>query len=357
MATSNQIVLSIVNSNEYKEVRDHPKLRYLQFVSLGGSWSYGTNTENSDVDLRGWYFSKPEEILGLGNGSEGEVVFASTDSVFYSFHKFVKLLSKCNPNIVEFVGTKPEHVVYCSKLAREIIDNYEMFLSKRAFVTFAGYATQQLRRLENALARDSYPQEEKEKHILRSLEAEMLASTDAFRLFNEGNRIHLYLADSDKEGYDQEILLDLELKGVPLRDFVTLKNQFSDQLKNYGKIRNRNHKKDEDHLYKHAMHLIRLYFMGIDILRDHRIVTYREKEHDLLMSIRHGEIPLEQIFDLQRKLEVQLQTARDESSLPDNPNMEAIDKLVVSMVQRFISSPYTYVIDWGEVREEWGYVE
>lgn len=44
-----------------------------------------------------------------------------------------------------------------------------MFLSKRIIDTFGNYAAAQLRRLENALARDHYPQNEKEKHIFNTL--------------------------------------------------------------------------------------------------------------------------------------------------------------------------------------------
>lgn len=350
MATLSDTMLSIIHGLDYEEVRTDPKLKNLQYVTLAGSWAYGTNTEKSDVDLRGWYFSPVEDILGMENKQESEFNSLTTDSVFFSFHKLIKLLSSCNPNIVECVGTKPEHVIYCSPSARWIREDYERFLSKRAFVTFAGYATQQLRRLENALARDSYPQEEKERHILRSLEAELLASIDAFDTFNKGNSVSLYLADSEKDGYDQEVFIDLNVKGIPLRDFVSMKNQFSNQLKNYGKIRHRNHKKDQDHLCKHAMHLIRLYYMGIDILRDHRIVTYREKEHDLLMSIRHNELPMEEVFKLSERLEVELQKARDESTLPDHPNFEAINSVVIEEMNRYLKQEVDYSIDWKGVR-------
>ena len=49
-----------------------------------------------------------------------------------------------------------------------------------------------------------------------------------------------------------------------------------------------NRKKDENHLHKHAMHLIRLYLTGIDILEGRGVVTYREKDLPLLKKIpRH----------------------------------------------------------------------
>lgn len=327
------IIDNIRDDCRYSKIFSHPQLQKLQYVTLAGSHAYGTTTEDSDIDLRGWYHSSIADLLGLEvtNHKETQVEFGDTDSVFYSFHKFIKLLTNCNPNIIELLGTRPEQVVYMRDDAKYLRDHVEMFLSKRAFITFAGYATQQLRRLENALARDSYPPAEKEKHILRSLEAEMLAETDAFQLFHTDNTIKLYL---DKADDVDEIHIDLKLHAVPLRQFVTLAHQFANQLKNYGKLTGRNRKKDNAHLYKHAMHLIRLYYTGIDILKHHQIITYREKEHDLLMSIRNQEVPLAKVFQLQQSLEVELQHARDESTLPEYPDINTINQMVIRLTEQ-----------------------
>ena len=333
--------------SEYRELAENRDLAFMQYIVLGGSHAYGTNMESSDVDLRGWYMPFPEDILGMGNRKESDVELRNTDSVFHSFHKIARLLSQCNPNIIESMGVREQDILYMSPMGKRLRDNAGMFLSKRAFATFAGYATQQLRRIENALSSDSYPQAEKENHILKSLKAEMLAAHDAFSVFDKGNEIRLYLADSEKEGYDQEIHMDLRLRHVPLRDFSSLRNQFSNMLKNYGKIRHRNKKKDANHLRKHAMHLIRLHLMAIDILREHRVVTYREKEHDLLMSIRHGEVPLEKVFDLQKRLWVDLHKAKDESTLPEHPDEDRINAFVAEETGTFIADdPASRAFSW-----------
>ena len=322
---------NILEDCRYSKIFSHPQLQKLQYVTLAGSHAYGTTTEDSDIDLRGWYHSSITDLLGVTNNKETQVEFADTDSVFFSFHKFIKLLTNCNPNIIELLGTQPEQVVYMSNDAKYLRDHAEMFLSKRAFVTFAGYATQQLRRLENALARDSYSPAEKEKHILRSLEAEMLAETDAFQLFHTDNAIKLYLAKANDA---DEIHIDLKLHAVPLRQFIALTHQFANQLNNYDKLTGRNRKKDNAHLYKHAMHLIRLYYTGIDILKHHQIITYREKEHDLLMSIRNQEVSLAKVFQLQQSLEIELQHARDESTLPEYPDINTINQMVIQLIEQ-----------------------
>ena len=154
---------------------------------------------------------------------------------------------------------------------------------------------------------------------------------------------------------DAEILMDLNLKNVPIRDFVTMKNQFSNMLRNYGKLNHRNRKKDDNHLYKHAMHLIRLYYMGMDILREHRIQTYRHKEHDLLMSIRHGEYPLDKVFELQKKLEIELQKARDESTLPEKVDIDWVNKFVIDEIEYYSVNQSFYEVAWNVPRGGYRY--
>lgn len=326
---------SLLGQTEYKAILEEleENQMFVQYLTLSGSYAYGTDTENSDIDIRGFFMVPIEHRLGLKEPCEA-YESGTTDTVLYSFHKFCKLLTQVNPNAIEMLGTRKEDILLSTPLAESLRDHADLFLSKRVFSTFAGYATQQLRRLENALARDSYPQAEKERHIMRSFEAEMMAAQKNFSSFDLNSDIKLYLADSRKEDFNQEIYIDVSLKGIPLRDYLSVNHEMENMLRNYGKLSHRNHKKDEPHLYKHAMHLIRLYCTGIDILRNGIINTYRDKEHDLLMSIRNGEISFEKIFALQRKLESELKTANDESRLPDKPRYDEINDFVVKACMR-----------------------
>ena len=168
---------------KYKDLFQHKEYRFLRedenlnnnigYLTLGGSRAYGTNTPTSDIDIRGFYFNKPDDILSLKEEKKEEVENKETDTVVYSLKKFLSLLMNCNPNVIEMLGTREEDVILQTETSKYLRDNFELFLSKKAYATFGGYATAQLRRLENALARDSYPQAEKEKHILKSLEAEI----------------------------------------------------------------------------------------------------------------------------------------------------------------------------------------
>ena len=322
--------------SEYLFLKENKILKNnIGYLTLGGSRAYGTNTPTSDIDIRGFYFNKPEDILSLKEEKKEEVENRETDTVIYSLKKFLSLLMNCNPNVIEMLGTREEDVILQTETSKYLRNNFELFLSKKAYATFGGYATAQLRRLENALARDSYPQAEKEKHILKSLEAEMLMAKDLFKGYGEENKINLFIDKSNKEEFDTEIFLDVDLKNIPLRDFLRINSDMNNMLRNYGKINKRNHKKDMPHLLKHAMHLVRLYLMGIDILKNKKIVTYRP-EHELLMSIRNGKKSFEEIFVLQKDLEQEFEDAYKNSTLPDEPNYKEINNFFMTLIAQNI---------------------
>lgn len=317
------MTLEELNSN-YNFLRGIPSLCY---VTTAGSRAYGTDNENSDLDIRGFFMDLKKDIFGIGKLTE-QFVDENTDTVIYSFKKIVKLLSECNPNTIELLGTRREDKIFMNCIAHDLIDNKDMFLSSRAFYSFGGYATAQLRRLENALARDSYPKEEKERHIMLSLESEINAQEDVFKSLDKDSCPEFYMENG-------ELYIDLNMNHVKLRDFLRMKNCISTTVSNFDKIGHRNHKKDEKHLYKHAMHLLRLYFMCIDILKKGEVITYREKERDLLLSVRNGEVPMEKVFQMQKDLENRMQVAMDDTKLPKTPDYDRINKFVIDEFSKF----------------------
>lgn len=161
-------IREMLQSPAYEFLRSNEHLKgKIIFLTLGGSYSYGTNVETSDVDIRGCALNSRSDLLGLSNFEQ--VVHTGTDTTVYSFNKLVSLLLNCNPNTIEMLGCRPEQYMVCTDIGREMIENRKLFLSKRAVNSFGGYANQQLRRLENALARDKLPQARKEEHILNSI--------------------------------------------------------------------------------------------------------------------------------------------------------------------------------------------
>lgn len=139
-------IKEMVNGHAYDFLRTNPHLTgRIMFLTLGGSYAYGTNIETSDVDIRGCAMNSKSDLLGLTDFEQ--VVNTQTDTTIYGFNKLVSLLLNCNPNTIELLGCKPEHYFYISDAGQSMIDNRKLFLSKRAANSFGGYATQQLRRL------------------------------------------------------------------------------------------------------------------------------------------------------------------------------------------------------------------
>lgn len=132
-----------VQSEEYNFLREKPLGDNVILLGLGGSYAYGTNNENSDIDIRGVATHSPEDIL-TRKGFD-QVVNEATDTTVYSLEKIINLLSNCNPNTIEILGLEPWQYLYVSDVGQALIDNADMFLSKRAVHSFGGYANSQLR--------------------------------------------------------------------------------------------------------------------------------------------------------------------------------------------------------------------
>lgn len=247
----------ILKRPEYDFIRINEHLgKHVILLGLAGSYSYGTNIVGSDIDIRGITLNSKSDLIGLTRFEQ--YVDDNTDTVIYAFNKMITLLLNCNPNTIELLGLNPENYLYLNDYGHMLLDNKQLFLSRRAIQSFGGYADAQLRRLQNALARDDYSN------------------------------------------------------------------------------------KDDLHLNKQAMHLIRLFLMALDILEKGEINTYRSKEHDLLMDIRAGKYQKEDgtfqdsFYGMISEFEKRLQYAADNTDLPQEPDMKKVQDLVMTINERVV---------------------
>lgn len=330
----------LIASEQYDFLRTNEHLgNKIILLGLGGSWAYGTNVEDSDVDFRGCALNSKEELLT--NKNFEQFVNEETDTVIYSFNKLVTLLSNCNPNTIEILGLKPEHYIYLSDIGRELINNSDMFLSKKAVNAFGGYANSQLRRLDNK-AVCLVNQEQRENHILNSIKNAKYTFPEKYFYYPD-DAINLYIDKSHQEDYDSEIFMDINLHHYPLRDYKSMWSEMNNIVKDYSKIGKRNsHAIEHNKLGKHMMHLVRLFYMCFDILENRQIITYREKEHDLLMDIRNGKYldnnrqPIPEFFEMVDELEKRLEYDKENTDLPDNPDYKRINEFVMDVNERVI---------------------
>lgn len=335
---------TIINDDRYDFLKESPHLgRNVFLLGLGGSHAYGTNNENSDVDVRGCALNSKNEIL-LRHDFE-QVVDTTTDTTIYSFNKLINLLVNCNPNVIEILGLKPEHYLFINKIGEELLKNKSMFLSKKATHSFGGYANAQLRRLDNKSARLA-GMEEREKHVLNSINNASYTFREKYATYTD-DQLKLYVGQSEHEDMEYEIFMDITLKHYPLRDWKGLYSEMSNIIRDYSKIGKRNKNAIEHNkLGKHMCHLVRLYYMAFDILEKKEIITYRKAEHDFLMDIRNGKFlddnrqPVPEFFEIVSDLEKRLAYDVENTDLPEYPDYDSINCFVAEVNERIVKGEY-----------------
>lgn len=110
-----------------------------------GSYMYHLNTETSDEDFGGVFFCPKKMLLGLRGRYEEQVSDSKSDVVFYEFGRWLELLLKSNPTVLEGLFAPEDCIVgEVHPAVRKILDNRELFLSKECFKTFYGYAVSQI---------------------------------------------------------------------------------------------------------------------------------------------------------------------------------------------------------------------
>lgn len=329
----------LLNKKEYDFLRTNKNLKdRIVFLCVAGSHSYGTNIETSDIDIRGVALDSLESVLGISSSFE-QFVDTETDTTIYSLTKFIKLVKDCNPNIIEMLFCKPEHYFWLSEVGELLLNNRKLFLSKKAYYTFGGYAHAQLNRLENALVRDeeALTEEEKLKHINRSVTNANISFIEKFSMPEDA--IKTYVGSFDNK---PELLIDINLKGYPLSHLRSSIEEMTNVLRTFNNtVGQRNKKKDDLHLNKHMMHLIRLYLMCNEILKDGDLHTYRE-EHELLMNIRNGYYRTKdggvkpEFYDMLNRLEKESEELYKASALPKVVNKDLLDELMLKIFKEYI---------------------
>lgn len=330
-------IKEVIKNKEYNFLRENEHLKdNVVLLALGGSYAYGTNNENSDIDIRGIALNSEEDLLSINEPFE-QFVDNNTDTTIYAFNKIIKLLINCNPNTIELLGCLPEHYII-NDIGKMLIDNASLFLSQKCVYSFVGYANAQLRRLNNKTNK-LLSQDKQEQHLLKTIEHSQDILKDKYNI-----DMKFYIDKSNKENINTEIFTDLNLEHYPLRDYSKFMNEVNNILTSYNKLGHRNKNAIEHNkLSKHMMHLIRLYMMCIDILEKEKIITYRKNEHNLLMDIRNGKYlnnnqPTNEFFELLNDYEKRLDYAKQDTSLQKQPNYKLINEFVMSINERIIKN-------------------
>lgn len=127
-----------------KDLEKHNKIGYKY---LAGSFSQNLNDENSDIDYHGVYFTDIGKIIGLGDDYQEEVSDEKHDETYHEFGKWMRLLSKGNPNALESLFV-PENMVVgeIHPVIQKVLDNRDRFVSKEVVKALSGYAFNQIKK-------------------------------------------------------------------------------------------------------------------------------------------------------------------------------------------------------------------
>ena len=258
----------------------------LVLKSIAGSHLYGLNTATSDLDIRGIFINTKEELYSL-TGHQDEAGDEKSDIKYYCLEKFFKLVSDCNPNILELLWLPVDAILYTSPIYEKIIANRELFISKKAYYTFSGYAFSQIQRAKGKNKKANFLKEyynepginfwaneylmEPEKiqrtfgsdfckyldKIKGTIEENNYNIVDAMKMYPPQLENYIYFYESDVNGFPFRPIVANTLTNV-----AGWPSKFNETFIQYGDVAGLEHSND----------LYRLYKNGRGFLKDGQIV-------------------------------------------------------------------------------------
>ena len=282
-----------------------------------------------DKDVIGVYVGPLEHYLGFGRRDVYEQWEGEWDCVFYELRKFIGLLLNCNPNVLSLLWLKPNGIIYESALAARLREQRDLFVTKKAFHSFSGYAHAQFKKMI------SFNQEA--QALMQQLEDQLTS------------------LGIDPESCDA----GHPLRTLDGRPFVGATSEMMEVVKRYRGERRRYYsggymgqKRRElvrrvGYDAKNAAHLIRLLRMGIEFLSEGTMHVERADAPELL-DIKRGAWSLDKVKSEAERLFQLAQEAYVRSTLPPEPDQAAAERLCVEMISEYhMLSARTQSNAWG----------
>lgn len=331
------------------------------FEAIAGSKAFGLATEKSDTDIKGVYFLPKNIFFGLNYIPQ--ISNETNDIVYYELGRFVELLLKNNPNILEILAT-PED---CILIKNPIMDNLKMefFLSKLCKNTFGGYAFTQIQKAKGLNKKILNPVEKELKSVLdfcfiiedaTAINLKQWLTNNNFSQNNCGlvNIPHskgiFALFYNESLGYkgiiQKENSNDISLSSIPKdeKPIAILsfnKDNYSIYCKEYKEYwnwvekrnserynTNKQHGKNYDS--KNMMHTIRLLQTAENIFKTGKLEIRVENREELL-NIKLGNEDFENLIFKAEQIIEKTEQFFQKSDLQDEPNYERIEKVLIQM--------------------------
>ena len=287
---------------------------HLLVLGLMGSHSHGTYLPPEepdavdDIDLMGFVVPPLEYHVGLPRWEHWRFQEDELDVVLYSVEKAMRLLLKSNPNIVGLLWLREQEYVHRHPLFDLLQGQRAIFSSQVAADAFAGYAFDQLKRMEAFDLERMAEYETLTAQIRAAGPVNEVLEADGAKLVHIGRNWHIELET--------------------LKRFRTIHHShFSGYMGEKRKAMVRKYQYD----VKNAAHLIRLLRMGAEFLETGRLQVFREGDADELKRIKRGAWTLEQVKVEAERLFSRVIQAREASALPAQPDAAAANQLLIQL--------------------------
>jgi hypothetical protein len=259
-----------------------------------------------DKDIMGVYVAPVEHYIGFGRDDVKEKFIGEWDAVSYEVRKFIRLLSKCNPNVLSLLWLSDEHLIYQHPLGARLRANKQIFVTRAAYHSFVGYAQGQFKRMT---------------HFNQEARAEMASLEQT--LTERGIDIN------DLKATQQQLDRWHDLEEAIAR-YRALKRRYYSGGYMGAKRKELVNRVGYDS--KNAAHLIRLLRMGVEFLIEGDLKVSRT-DSDELLAIKRGEWPLDRVKQEAERLFRLAEQAYLNSTLPQEPDTgraEALCREIIS---------------------------
>ena len=301
----------------------------LIFETVHGSQAYGLATPTSDVDYKGILVGPPGWYHGYLPSPEQ--VELGPDHVRFEIRKYFRLAAAANPTVLELMWTPPACHVHQTPAGERLLAHRELFLSLRVKDSFSGYAMSQLGRIKTH-----------RKWVMNPPKREP-TRTD----FGLPDRS---LISRDQLGAVEAMMSDGRLDAADLStnflDVLERERRYRGARKEWesyqGWLKNRNPKRSEleakfGYDTKHALHLVRLLRMGLEIVATGQVNVHRT-DRDELLAIKAGSLTYDALMALADDLGQQVAVAARTSALRPEPDEAALDSLCASIVASVLAA-------------------
>jgi hypothetical protein len=351
------------NSMTIKDIKEQGLL-LLECVS--GSRAYGLATERSDTDLKGVFCLSQQQLYGLTYVDQ--VSNETNDEVYYELGRFVELLLKNNPNILELLATPDDCILYRHPVMARL--HSEMFLSKLCKDTFAGYALTQIQKARGYKKKFVNPVDKERKTVLdfcfimqgqasvplpqwlpqqeyRQEHCGLTSISHAKGLYalyyDETNALHYKGIVSTELA--NEVSLSAIPKGEAQKAYLFFNQDgYSAYCREYREYWDWVEKRNEDRYLgnvthgkgydaKNMMHTIRLLQVAKEILQQGSLQV-RRPNRDQLLSIKAGDFQYDELLTMANGLMKEIEEAAQQSSLPALPDQEMAEAALVQIRQQ-----------------------